>query len=91
MEKGVSSREMSLAIGQNESYINKIENKYTEPSMSGFYYICEYFQIDPVEFWDFANEHPSEVHQLMDNVKKLKDKSLIEHLNALVEALLKNQ
>ncbi len=38
--KGVSAREMGLAIGQNENYINKIENKDNLPSLSGFIYIC---------------------------------------------------
>ena len=28
MQKGVSARDMSLSLGQSESYINKIENKY---------------------------------------------------------------
>ena len=27
-EKGVSARDMSLSLGQSESYINKIENNY---------------------------------------------------------------
>ena len=52
-EKGVSAREMSLSLGQSESYINKIENNYAMPSMSGFFYICEYLDITPQEFFDF--------------------------------------
>ncbi len=32
-QKNVSAREMSLAIGQNPSYINRIENGKTFPSM----------------------------------------------------------
>lgn len=36
-QKRVSAREMSLAIGQNESYINRIENKKAFPSMQGFF------------------------------------------------------
>ena len=40
-QKGVSARDMSLSLGQSESYINKIENKHTLPSMAGFFYICE--------------------------------------------------
>lgn len=35
-QKNVSAREMSLAIGQNESYINRIENGKTYPSMQVF-------------------------------------------------------
>ena len=27
LQKGVSARDMSLSLGQSESYINKIENK----------------------------------------------------------------
>ena len=52
MQKGVSARDMSLSLGQSESYINKIENKRTLPSFSGFIYICEYFNITPAEFFD---------------------------------------
>ena len=29
IQKGVSARDMSLSLGQSESYINKIENKRT--------------------------------------------------------------
>lgn len=35
-QKGVSARDMSLSLGQSESYINKIENRRTLPSMTGF-------------------------------------------------------
>ncbi len=49
-QKNVSAREMSLALGQNESYINRIENRLAFPSMQVFFYICEYFQITPQEF-----------------------------------------
>ena len=49
-QKNVSAREMSLAIGQNESYINRIENRKAFPSMQSFFYICEYFQISPMDF-----------------------------------------
>ena len=46
LQKGVSARDMSLSLGQSESYINKIENRRTLPSMAGFFYICEYFGIE---------------------------------------------
>ena len=46
-QKNVSAREMSLALGQNGSYINRIENKQAFPSMQAFFYICEYLQISP--------------------------------------------
>ena len=58
-QKGVSARDMSLSLGQSESYINKIENKRTLPSMMGFLYICEYFHITPSEFFDTGSRSPS--------------------------------
>lgn len=33
IQKGVSARDMSLSLGQSESYINKIENRRTLPSL----------------------------------------------------------
>ncbi len=56
-EKGVSAREMSLDIGQNSSYINRIENGNSMPSMQGFFYICEYLGVTPSEF--FASDEAS--------------------------------
>lgn len=56
-QKGVSAREMSLAIGQNSSYINRIENQRAFPSMQGFFYICEYLGITPGAF--FAASDPA--------------------------------
>ncbi len=42
-KKGVSARDMSLSIGQNAGYINAIEAGKALPSMSGFFYICDFF------------------------------------------------
>ena len=52
----VSCREMSLAIGLSEGYINKIENGKTLPSMQNFFYICEYLDVTPKEFFSFLEE-----------------------------------
>lgn len=35
-QKGVSARDMSLSLGQNPTYIHKIENGLALPSMMGF-------------------------------------------------------
>ena len=44
--KGVSARDMSLSLGQSAGYINNIENGVNLPSMSTFFYICEYLGVD---------------------------------------------
>ena len=66
-QKNVSAREMSLALGQNGSYINRIENKLALPSMQAFFYICEYFQISPQE----NNPAPIKIDQIIEELKKL--------------------
>lgn len=70
-QKGVSARDMSLSLGQSESYINKIENRRTLPSMAGFLYICEYFGITPQEFFDPEARSPQESRVLLQELEKL--------------------
>ncbi len=72
-QKNVSAREMSLAIGQNGSYINRIENRQAFPSMQAFFYICEYLQISPQEFFDHKNPAPEKINQITEEAKKLDD------------------
>lgn len=78
-EKGVSARDMSLSLGQSESYINKIENSRTLPSMAGFLYICEYFDISPQEFFDINKLSPQKTRELLSAIEKLTT-SQAEHI-----------
>ena len=71
IQKGVSARDMSLSLGQSESYINKIENRRTLPSMAGFLYICEYFGITPKEFFDTEVSSPNQVRGIVEEAEKL--------------------
>jgi len=71
MQKGVSARDMSLSLGQSESYINKIENRRTLPSFTGFIYICEYFGISPQEFFNQNATAPQKTKELMQELEKL--------------------
>ncbi len=71
MAKGVSARDMSLSIGQSASYINNIESGMSFPSMTGFFYICEYLGISPGEFFNTDIAAPVKVRELVDAVKGL--------------------
>lgn len=53
--KGISARQMSLDIGQNKNYINAIESGHNFPNMHNFFYICEYLNITPQNFFQFAD------------------------------------
>ncbi len=71
---GVSARDMSLSLGQSESYINRIENGKMMPSMSVFFYICEYFHITPAEFFqdDSLSADIFRANQKLSNLPKEK-------------------
>ena len=85
-QKNVSAREMSLALGQNESYINRIENRLAFPSMQVFFYICEYLQITPQEFFDEKNPAPGKINQISEEIKNLDDIQL-DTVMAVVKGL----
>lgn len=86
--KNVSAREMSLSIGQNESYINRIENKKAFPSMQCFFYICDYLHISPKDFFDDNIQTPESMDKLTTTLKKLSPKQ-IELIKQLVNELSK--
>lgn len=88
INKGVSAREMSLSIGQSESYINNIENCISYPSMTVFFYICEYFGITPAEFFDTESQNPTKEKELLKLLKGLDSKQL-DNLIALVKEIKK--
>ena len=83
LSRGVSARDMSLSLGQNESYINHIENKKTLPSLTGLFYICEYFHISPQEFFDTEMSSPEKVEQLIECAKSLTDEQLDNIINLI--------
>ena len=86
VQKGVSSRDMSLSLGQCESYINKIENKRTLPSFTGFIYICEYLGITPQDFFDVENKTPIQSNEIIKALEKLTP-TQAEHILEVVKDL----
>ena len=80
MNKGVSARDMSLSLGQSQSYINNIENGVNFPSMTLFFYICEYLGVTPEEFFDTRSVDPIKSRELQDAVRGLSR----EQMDALI-------
>ncbi|MBD5519270.1 MAG: helix-turn-helix transcriptional regulator [Lachnospiraceae bacterium] len=89
MQKGISARDMSLSLGQANNYINTIENKKSLPSMQSFFYICEFLNITPQEFFDEGNSNPQRLREFINEAKKLNDNSL-SHLLGIMKELNKN-
>lgn len=86
--KGVSARDMSLSLGQNPGYINNIESGKALPSMSVFFYICEYFKISPKEFFDTKNNAPEQLNEIIEDLKCL-DTNQLTYLSPLIKDLKK--
>ena len=86
MEKGVSARDMSLSIGQSAGYINGLENRTGFPSMQVFFYICEYLDVTPSEFFDEGNHSPSEYREIPEDLKAL-DKENLRNIGAVIKGL----
>ena len=76
MNKGVSARDMSLSIGQAPSYINNIETGVNFPSMTAFFYICDFLGVTPSEFFDMENTNPIKSRELLEATKGLKNEQL---------------
>ena len=89
MDKGVSQREMSLSMGQSEGYMTKIESKVSMPSMTAFFYICEYFGIHPKDFFDDEIQYPEIVRTINDNLIKMNEEQLL-HIAAVINDIERN-
>ena len=83
LKKGVSARDMSLSIGQSAGYINNIENGINYPSMQVFFYICDYLDITPKEFFDTETVNPNKISELVGAVKGLNDRIKIMAVKSL--------
>ena len=90
VQKGISARDMSLSLGQSESYINKIENKRILPSMAGFIYICEYLEITPQEFFNTDCPAPQKSKEVLSELKKL-TATQADHVMLVIKDIIGNK
>lgn len=88
LNKGVSARDMSLSIGQSPNYINNIETGVSYPSMTVFFYICEYLNVTPSEFFDVDSKNPTKEKELLAVMKGLNNEQL-SNLISLAKGLKK--
>lgn len=76
MQKGISAREMSLSLGLSDSYINKIENGKTLPSMEAFFDICNYLEVSPKDFFDDGCALPILIQAAVHEMHSLNEEQL---------------
>ena len=56
--------------------------------MSNFFYICEYLNVTPQEFFDFKEDHADGINALVDQLDKL-DEEQIQALAAFIKTIVK--
>lgn len=88
LQKGVSQREMSLSLGQAAGYIAKLTNPNNDylPRMINFFYICDYLNIHPKDFFDEGAEHPALIGEIIKELYKL-DENRLTHILAMIQDL----
>ena len=83
--KGVSEYQMSYDLGHSRGYINNISSGKALPSMNEFFAICDYFDITPIEFFDYENQSPMLTKQLSNEIKKLS----VDNMELLLQLAIK--
>lgn len=86
MLQKISSRKMSLDLGQNEGYVNKIENGKILPPMDIFFRICDYLDVKPAEFFAFCAYNESEL-RFHDTFPRLSEEKQ-EQIGLMMQDLL---
>ena len=76
LKADISEYQMSLELGQNRSYIQSISSGKAMPSMAGFFNICDYFNITPVEFFDDSVKEPTLLNEVFSSMKILSEDDL---------------
>ena len=76
IKKDVSEYRMSLDLGHSKSYIQSISSGKALPSFSEFFYICEYLDVTPKEFFDTEVAEPQLVHKLTELTKTMNSEDL---------------
>ena len=84
--KSISARDMSLSLGQSESYINKIENSKAFPSMEMFFYICDFLNISPKDFFDYNVKNPNLIEEIIQDLNSI-DYNYVKNIHEIIKGL----
>lgn len=64
------------------------QEKHFPPCLA--FFICEYLEVTPQEFFDLNSQCPKELHKLVNNLKCLSPQQL-ENISSIVEGLIHNK
>lgn len=83
MNANISECRLSMELGRSKSYIQSITSGKSNPSLSGMFDICDYFDLTPSEFFDKNLKNPSLIHDTVNKLKTLSEDDLIFFNEAL--------
>lgn len=87
-EKNLSAREMSLSLGHNEGYIDKIELGYSLPSMKEFPNICDCLEVTPYKFFEYYVDDSYTMQKILMNLSNMTPEQL-KNISAIIDDIIK--
>ncbi len=88
LNSGLSEYQLSYNLGHSRGYINNISSGKSLPSLTEFFAICDYFNISPIDFFDYKHENPELLSKAIDELQSLDDNDLLMILT-LIQRLKK--
>lgn len=88
--KNVTARDMSISLGQSHNFINNIELEKNFPTMLNFFYICEFLEILPKDFFEYDNENSIQMAEVIENLSKLSEEEFY-NIAAVIRDLCKKK
>ena len=81
LAKGVSEREMSLALGKGPNFVNQIASGNIMPLLANFFDICEYLEVTPAEFFITPVDSSAVISKISSDLSRFDTASLHEFYN----------
>ena len=89
-QSDLNDSQLSLFIGKNKGYINRIINGETFPTIKNFVIICRALKKTPEEFFRFDDDSPAETNALILDFRKLNHVEK-QHVHYIVNDIIKNR
>lgn len=70
LQNNVSARRLSLDLGFAPAYITSVESGRCTIPLTSLLYICEYFKIEPKDFFDTENNDPAQITAFVTRLKR---------------------
>ncbi len=87
-QSDLNDRQLSLMIGKNDGYINRIINGEAFPTIRSLVIICRALKITVEDFFRYDDDSPIKTNNLMQDIRKL-DYMEKKHIHDIVKDLIK--